>query len=64
MTPHTVAMYCKVSKGTVLKWIKEGELVAYRLPSGHYRIEREDLKDFLIRYHIPVREEFFTPNKS
>ena len=60
MTPHVIAQYCRVSKGTVLKWIKDGKLVAYRLPSGHYRVEKEDFKDFLLRYNFPVREEFFS----
>ena len=54
-----VAMYCQVSKSTVLKWIGDRQLQAYRLPSGHYRIDKEDFRDFLERYHMPIREELF-----
>ncbi|MFA4836400.1 MAG: helix-turn-helix domain-containing protein [Dehalococcoidia bacterium] len=59
MTPKIVAQYCKVSKGTVLKWIKTGKLQAYRLPSGHYRIDKGEFKDFLTRYDMPIDEHFF-----
>jgi len=59
MTPEVVAQYCQVSKVTVLNWIKTGKLEAFRLPSGHYRIEKEDFRDFLDRYDMPIREQFF-----
>jgi excisionase family DNA binding protein len=49
-----VAKRCGVSNTTVLRWISAGQLPAFRLPGGHYRIERSDLSDFLARYHMPV----------
>ena len=54
-----IAMYCQVSKSTALKWIKDGKLQAFRLPSGHYRIDKEDFRDFLERYGMPIKEELF-----
>lgn len=55
------ARYCQVSKSTVLKWIKDGKLQAFKLPSGHYRIDKEDFRGFLERYGMPVKEELFGP---
>jgi excisionase family DNA binding protein len=59
LSPRVIAVYCQVSKSTVLKWIKDGKLQAFRLPSGHYRIDKEDFRDFLKRYDIPIKEELF-----
>jgi excisionase family DNA binding protein len=59
MTPKVVAQYCQVSKGTVLGWIRTGKLEAFRLPSGHYRIEKKDFQDFLDRYDMPIKEPLF-----
>jgi len=33
LTPRVAAMYCHVSKSTVLKWVKDGKLKAFRLSS-------------------------------
>jgi len=49
-----VAKQCGVSNTTVLRWISAGQLAAFRLPAGHYRIERSHLDDFLARYHMPL----------
>lgn len=59
LTPKVVAEYCQVSKSTVIKWIKEEKLVSFRLPSGHYRIDQNDFKEFLEKYHMPLKEWFF-----
>ncbi len=59
LSPRVIAVYCQVSKSTVLKWIEDGKLQAYRLPSGHYRIEKEDFRDFLKRYDMPIKEGLF-----
>jgi excisionase family DNA binding protein len=48
-----IAKHCGVSNTTVLRWISAGELPAFRLPGGHYRIGREDLTDFLNKYGMP-----------
>lgn len=59
LAPRVVAEYCQVSKSTVLRWIKDGKLQAFRLPSGHYRVDREDFRDFLERWAMPIREWLF-----
>jgi excisionase family DNA binding protein len=54
VTVGFVARRCGVSNTTVLRWIERGELSAFRLPAGHYRIERGDFTEFLTNYGIPV----------
>jgi len=49
-----VAKRCGVSNTTVLRWIEKGELPAFRLPAGHYRIGRKDFADFLTNCGMPV----------
>jgi len=59
LTPRDVAEYCQVSKSTVLGWIKSGKLESFKLPSGHHRIDKKDFREFLERWHMPVRENLF-----
>jgi excisionase family DNA binding protein len=54
ITVGFIARRCGVSNTTVLRWIERGELPAFRLPAGHYRIEREDFAEFLTHYGIPA----------
>ena len=49
-----IAKRCGVSNTTVLRWISTGQLPAFRLPGGHYRVERANFSDFLTKYSIPV----------
>jgi excisionase family DNA binding protein len=58
-TIKDISEYCLVSGITVRRWIKDGKLSAMKLPSGHYRISNEGFKDFLERYHMPIKEELF-----
>jgi excisionase family DNA binding protein len=64
LTSRDIASYCQVSKSTVLEWIKSGRLNAFSLPSGHYRIDRKDFKDFLEKWKIPVRGWLFENNNN
>ena len=50
-----IANYCMVSRVTVRRWIRSGELPAIRLPSGHYRINTGDFREFLKRWSIPIK---------
>jgi len=52
---------CAVSRPTIIKWIEEGEVKAYRTPGGRYRVLREDLIEFLERY--PVYRGGFARNE-
>jgi len=49
-----IAKRCGVSNTTVLRWISTGQLPAFRLPGGHFRIDREDFDGFLAKYHMPA----------
>ena len=59
LTSRDIAAYCQVSKSTVLEWIKSGRLKAFSLPSGHYRIDRKDFRDFLERWDMPIKGRLF-----
>ena len=59
LKPSDVAVYCQVSKSTVLKWIKDGKMEAFKLPSGHYRVDKQDFRSFLERYSMPIKRWFF-----
>jgi CheY-like chemotaxis protein len=41
----------------VKKWIGEGLLNAYRLPAGHYRVEKEEYLRFLVATGMPLPNE-------
>lgn len=42
MTPSEVATLLGVDAETVRRYIRLGQLPANRLPSGHYRVRRDD----------------------
>jgi excisionase family DNA binding protein len=58
-----VSRYCNVGYGTVTSWIKSGCLKARRKPGGHYRIEQDDLIEFLNRKNKPVPPELLSEKK-
>jgi excisionase family DNA binding protein len=57
---QVIASYCMVSTSTVRRWLEDGKLRSIKLPSHQYRVSADDFKDFLLRFNIPVKEEFFT----
>jgi excisionase family DNA binding protein len=59
LTSRDIAAYCQVSKSTVLEWIKSGRLKAFSLPSGHYRIDKKDFREFLERWDMPIKRWLF-----
>jgi len=59
LTTGQISAYCYVSYVTVLKWIKEGRLKAYTIPSGQSRVQRSDFREFLVQHKMPVDEAFF-----
>jgi excisionase family DNA binding protein len=58
LTTGQVADYCHVSQATVLKWIKNGDLKAYQIPSGYHRILGSDFREFLEDRGMPIDEAF------
>jgi excisionase family DNA binding protein len=47
-----VAKRCNVSRTTVYRWIISGQLKAYSLPSGHFRVTPVDLDAFCTSFGI------------
>lgn len=54
---HSAAKFCRVTPMTIIRWIDEGRIRAYKTPGGHRRIMRADLEDFCRRAEIPVQWE-------
>jgi len=48
-----IAKLCHVSRTTVYRWIINGHLTAYTLPSGHFRVKPPDLSEFCRGFGIP-----------
>jgi excisionase family DNA binding protein len=59
ITTSFVAEHCGVSTVTVLSWIEELRLPAFRLPKGHYRIQRDDFFRFMEKNNMPMSDEEF-----
>jgi excisionase family DNA binding protein len=62
LTSRDIAVYCQVSKNTVLEWIKSGILKAFRLPSGHYRIDKKEVRKNNIRILFSDRARLILKN--
>ena len=56
LTTGVIAKYCGVSKVTVLRWIKQGALTAFKIPGGHNRIHRDDFAAFATKHNIPIQK--------
>jgi len=54
LTTHQTAKLLGVSLPTVINWINDGKLKAYRTPGGHRRVRAGDLRTFCIAYELPV----------
>ncbi len=52
-----LAKYCQVSRNTIHNWIRDAKLKAFKLPGGHYRVEKKELLKFLQHYEMPVPDE-------
>ena len=57
LTTHQVADFCGCHFTSVIRWITQGKLKAYRTLGGHRRILVEDLREFMKTYGIPEPEE-------
>jgi excisionase family DNA binding protein len=51
-----IANYCLVSECTVRRWIKDGKISAFQLPSGQYRITAQAFRNFLNEYDMVAKE--------
>ncbi len=60
LTTYEIAQHCQVTPRTVIQWINEGKLKAFRTPGNHSRVKNEDFLDFLIKYQMPIPLRFIT----
>ena len=52
---HTIpqaARLCGMSRGTIWKYVKSGEIKAFMTPGGHYRIKQSDFNHFMRRNNM------------
>ena len=54
LTTYEASKICQVGLSTVILWVNEGKLKAFRTPGGHRRILKGDLAEFLKKYKMPV----------
>jgi excisionase family DNA binding protein len=54
LSTYQAAALCGVHHTTIINWVNDRKLKAYRTPGGHRRIKREDLVNFVDRYQIPI----------
>ena len=57
LTTYAIADHCQVTPRTVIQWINEGKLKAYRTPGNHSRVQMEDFLNFLKKYNMPLPVE-------
>ena len=55
-----IASYCRVTRVTVRRWIKDGKIPAIKLSGGHYRIEESDFTTFLEGCQVLLAEDFIS----
>ena len=55
-TAPEAAKICSVSRTTMWRWVKYGELKGFRTPRGIYKIRKKDLESFIRKKmkHLPV----------
>jgi excisionase family DNA binding protein len=56
LTTGEIGDLCHVHLRTVLQWIHDGKLKAYRTPGNHSRVKIDDFTAFLKEYNMPVPE--------
>ncbi|NLE64687.1 MAG: response regulator [Elusimicrobia bacterium] len=54
LTTGEIAELCHVHLRTVLQWVHDGKLKAYRTPGNHSRITLDDFISFLKQYNMPI----------
>ncbi|MDA3792117.1 MAG: response regulator [Elusimicrobia bacterium] len=56
-TTRQVGNFCGVDLTTVINWVKQGKINAYKTAGGHRRIPRQDLRNFMEEYSMPIPDE-------
>ncbi len=60
LTTGEIAELCHVHLRTVLQWIHDGKLKAYRTPGNHSRVQTVDFVEFLKHYNMPIPDSLST----
>lgn len=55
-TTYQISQYLSVDITTVMSWIDDGKLSAYKTPGGHRRVPHRDFIEFLNKYKMPIPE--------
>lgn len=63
LTTHDIAELLSVDITTVISWIDQEKIPAFRTPGGHRRVKREDLLAFANTYKFPVHWKAETDRK-
>jgi excisionase family DNA binding protein len=53
-TTFQISQYLSVDITTVMSWVDDGKLSAYKTPGGHRRVLQSDFLEFLRKYRMPV----------
>lgn len=56
LTSHQAGALLQVTPASIIKWVKDGRITAFRTPGGHRRIRARDLLEFVARHNMPVPE--------
>lgn len=59
-----VAAYCGVTRKTILRWVQDGLIDSFSLPSGHHRVTKESLAIFLKKNNMPVPDDLQNTSKK
>ncbi len=54
LTTGQAARHCQVSVPGLRRWVREGKLLGFRTPGGHYRIELNEFQRFLNQHGMPA----------
>ncbi|MBF0331055.1 MAG: response regulator [Candidatus Omnitrophica bacterium] len=54
LTTGEIADLCHVHLRTVLQWIHDGKIKAYRTPGNHSRVKVDDFISFLKQFNMPI----------
>ncbi|MFH0754662.1 MAG: response regulator [Candidatus Omnitrophota bacterium] len=60
LTTGEIADLCHVHLRTVLQWIHDGKIKAYRTPGNHSRVKVEDFISFLKQFNMPIPESLMS----
>ncbi len=52
-----IAHYCGVTRKTILRWLNDGQLEGYCLPSGHHRVLPQEVARFMRTSGMPLPPE-------